>query len=187
MWMLNYPFPYSAPDVGAQFGEMSRLLAEALRARRPKELRARVSAYLDARRKFQTMLAPDDYKYFSFQVWQEGVARYAEHRVAEAAARGYRPSREFRSLKDYRPFKAVAEGMTRDLLRELTTPRLAERQRAAFYPLGAGEALLLDRLNPRWKGRYFADRFYVEKYFSDPGRAARSRAGTPTGRQSPPR
>jgi hypothetical protein len=165
MWMLNYDFPYSAPDVQKQFGVMSRLLAEALRAGNGKELSARAAAYLDARKRFREMLAPGDYKYFSFQVWQEGVARYAEYRVAELAARSYRPSREFRSLKDYKPFKAVADEMRRGVVTELETLRLGEYRRVAFYPLGAGEALLLDRLNPKWKRRYFAEKFYVEKYF----------------------
>ena len=56
---------------------------------------------------------------------------------------------------------------------ELTTLRLEDYKRVAFYPLGAGEALLLDSLNPRLKGRYFTDKFYVDKYF---GVAPRDRA-----------
>jgi hypothetical protein len=166
MWMLNYAFPYSAPDVGRQFGVLGRLLAEALRARKGKDLRAGVAAYLGARRKLRSMLSADDYRYFSFQLWQEGVARYTEYRVAELAAKRHRPGRAFRSLKDYKPFQAVAREMRKDLLRELTTLRLEEYQRVAFYPLGAGEALLLDRLNPQWKGRYFSDKFYLEEYFT---------------------
>ena len=168
MWMLNYAFPYSAPEVKRQFEELSRLLAEALRSGKKKELDARVVPYLEARRKFTAMLAPDDYKYFSFQVWQEGLARYTEYRVAESAAESYRPSREFRALKDYKPFKAVADEMRANILDELTTLRLDDYQRVAFYPLGAGEALLLDRLKPKWKARYFSDKFYVEKYFDAP-------------------
>lgn len=167
-WMLNYAFPYSAPDVRRQFQDMSRLLAEALRAGGRKELSARTAAYLAARRKFEATLAPDDYRYFSFQVWQEGVARYTEYRVAELAAERYRPSRGFRSLKDYRPFRKVAEELRESILQELATLRLEDYQRVAFYPLGAGEALLLDRLNPKWKARYFADKFYVNKYFDPP-------------------
>ncbi len=166
MWMLNYAFPYNAPEVRARYEAMCRLLAEALRAKRGKELNARVAAYLEARRRFGASLSPDDYRYFSFQVWQEGVARYTEYRVAALAAKRYRPSRAFRSLKDYKSFGATADAGLKNVLRELETLRLEEFQRVAFYPLGAGEALLLDRVNPRWKGRYFAEPFYVEKYFS---------------------
>lgn len=167
MWMLNYAFPYSAPDVGRQFDAMSRLLAEALRAKRGADLRGKVSAYLDARRRFAALLSPDDYRYFSFQVWQEGVSRYTEYRVAELAAKHYRPSRAFRRLPDFKPFRAVADETLSNLLRELRTLRLDgdDYKRVAFYPLGAGEALLLDRVSPGWKDSYFSDKFYVEKYF----------------------
>lgn len=167
MWMLSYAFPYSSPEVSGQFNAMSRMLAEALRAENQDELPARVAAYLEARKKFEGMLSPDDYKYFSFQVWQEGVARYTEYRVAELAAKSYRPTKAFRDLKDYKPFKAVADEIRGDILKELTTLRLDSEnyRRVAFYPLGAGEALLLDRVNPGWKSRYLTHKFYVDRYF----------------------
>lgn len=164
MWMLNYAFPYADPEVKRRFDALSRLLAEALQSRR-EDFPARLAAYLSARREFAALLKTDDYRYFSFQVWQEGLARYTEYRVAELAAKKYKPSREFRSLKDYKTFQEVADGAMRGILKELTTLRLDEYQRVAFYPVGAGEGLLLDRINGRWQRRYFADRFYVEKYF----------------------
>lgn len=166
MWMLNYAFPYSAPEVKRQFNNLSRLLAEALQTRKKKEFAAKVVAYLEARRKFAALLAPDDYRYFSFQVWQEGVARYTEYRMAELAAKRYQPSKEFQSLTDYTPLKIVADKMMKDIIEELKKLRLEDDQRVSFYPLGAGEALLLDRLNPKWKARYFTDKFYVDKYFA---------------------
>jgi len=166
MWMLNYAFPYSAPEVKEQFAVMSRTLAKALHTREKRGFSAKVSAYLEARRKFKALLNDDDYRYFSFQVWQEGVARYTEYRIAELAAKRYRPSKEFRSLKDYKPFRAVADETLRNITEELTTLRLEDYKRVAFYPLGAGEALLLDRLDPQWRERYFTDKFDVEKYFS---------------------
>lgn len=167
MWMLNYAFPYAEPDVARRFDAMSRLLAAALKAGRGPRLAAGVAAYLDARRRFASALTPDDYRYFSFQVWQEGVARYTEYRVADLAAREYRPSRAFRRLKDYEPFRAVADETLGDILKELTTLRLGGEnyKRVAFYPLGAGEALLLDRVRPRWKRSYLTDKFYIERYF----------------------
>jgi len=50
-------------------------------------------------------------------------------------------------------------------MKELSTLRLEDSRRVAFYPLGAGEGLLLDRANSKWQSRYFADKFQVEKYF----------------------
>lgn len=166
MWMLNYAFPYSSPEVSRQFNDLGRLLAEALQVKSKKEFLAKVAAYLAARRKLEAMLKPDDYRYFSFQAWQEGGARYTEYQIAELAARKYKPSKEFRALKDYQPLRAVADETRKGILKELTTLRLENYQRVAFYPLGAGEALLLDRANPKWKERYFTDKFYADKYFN---------------------
>ncbi|MGQ0760746.1 MAG: hypothetical protein ACT4OT_01825 [Acidobacteriota bacterium] len=165
MWMLNYAFPYSASEVGQQFVILSRLLAEALQTKSRKELRAKVAAYLEARSKFEAALKPEDYRYFSFQVWQEGVARYTEYRVADLAAKSYRPSKQFQSLKGYKSFKSVADETLKNTLKELETLQLDKYRRVAFYPLGAGEALLLDRVNRRWRGRYFTDKFYLERHF----------------------
>ncbi|HLM55098.1 MAG TPA: hypothetical protein VK422_03160, partial [Pyrinomonadaceae bacterium] len=176
MWMLNYAFPYSSPEVARRFGELCRLLAEAIGARPGREFDARLAAYLDARRAFAATLKPDDYRYFSFQVWQEGLARYTEYRVARLAAERYKPSREFRALKDYKPFGAVADEIMGGITKELATLKLEDYRRVAFYPLGAGEALLLDRAGPAWKDRYLSEKFYVEKYFTPP-RPKRRRAG----------
>lgn len=190
MWMLNYAFPYADAKLAAQFETMSRLLADALRAEGKKDFTSRVAAYTEARRRFGAMLSPDDFRYFSFQVWQEGVSRYTELRVAELAARHHRPTRAFRALADFKPFGETAEEIRRDIVRELSTLRLADYKRVAFYPLGAGEAILLDRLDPRWRGRYFSERFYVDRYFERPrrvrgarGRQSRTRTVWPTARR----
>ncbi|HEX7175293.1 MAG TPA: hypothetical protein VF240_08555 [Pyrinomonadaceae bacterium] len=165
MWMLNFAFPYREAEVQSRFESLSKLLAEALQARGKKDFSTRLARYLEARRVFASALAPDDYRYFSFQVWQEGVSRYTEYRIAELAAKSYKPSKGFRELKDYTPFAEVADRSHQGVLSELTTLRLESYGRVAFYPLGAGEGLLLDRVNRRWRDRYFADKFYLEKYF----------------------
>jgi hypothetical protein len=165
MWMLNYAFPYSSPEIKQQFTMLSRLLADALQTKPEKEFSAKVAAYLDERKKLEAILKPDDYRYFSFQTWQEGVPRYTEYRIAELAARKYKPSKQFRRLKDYQPFKTTADEVMKNILKELTTLQLEGYKRVAFYPIGAGEALLLDRANPKWKERYFTDKFYMDRYF----------------------
>lgn len=165
MWMLNYAFPYTDPAVKGQFVVLSRLLADALRAKRKADFSAKLTAYLDARRQLEKMLEPDDYRYLSFQMWQEGVARYTEYRTAKLAARGYKPSRAFMALPDYQPFEKVADAILANVLENLSSLQLEGYKRVAFYPLGAGEALLLDRANPRWQSLYFTEKFYVERYF----------------------
>jgi hypothetical protein len=165
MWMLNYAFPYDSPEVKHQFSILSRSLVEALQAKNKPAFSTRLAAYLAARQQLQKMLSLDDYKYFSFQLWKEGLARYTEYRIAKLAGQKYKPGKQFRALKDFRSFGAVADQILSATIKELFTLRLEDSRRVAFYPLGAGEGLLLDRANPKWQSHYFVDKFYVEKYF----------------------
>jgi len=122
-----------------------------------------VRAYLDARRKFQAMLAPDDYKYFSFQLWKEGTARYTEYQVARLAASRFRASKEFRALKDFRTFADFARTTHEGIFRQLGTQKLGESKREVVYSFGAAEGLLLDQVKPRWRRRYFVEKFDLGK------------------------
>ncbi len=86
MWMLNYAFPYTTPEVKAQFSLMTKALAEALQARRRADFAEKLAAYLEAKKTFRGLLKADDYKYFAFQAWQEGIARYTD-----TTSRSWRP------------------------------------------------------------------------------------------------
>jgi hypothetical protein len=164
MWMLNYAFPYESAMVVQQVSEMSKLLAEAIEAGKP-EFEFKLAAYLQARKQLEKMLGADDYKYFSFQLWQEGIARYTEYHAARFAAEHYKASKGFKGLRDYTTFKATADSLLKNIVGELRTLPLANYKRVAFYYLGAGEGLLLDRENRNWRRRYFKEKFYLDKYF----------------------
>lgn len=166
MWMLNFAFPYQEAQVGERFAKLCKLLADTLNPNEKSEFAAKLNAYLQARRAFQQLLSPDDYKYFSFQLWQEGIARYTEFRIADLAAKKYKPSKAFRALNDYTPFKEVAETtLNKQILSSLPTLQLEKSERLVFYPFGAAEGLLLDRANPKWHSHYFTEKFYVDRYF----------------------
>jgi hypothetical protein len=166
MWMLNFPFPYEKPEVKEQFSVMSRALSDALHASQGKDFDSKLSIYLAARERFEQLLAADDYKYFSFQLWKEGVARYTEYRIAKEAAARYKPSREFAALKDFTPFADDASQLRQRIISDLSQMSLDRRQRTAFYPFGAAEAMLLDRANPNWAKRYFTEKFFPDKFFA---------------------
>ncbi len=167
MWMLNFAFPYKDARIGEQFSALSKLLADALRAKKKGEFSPKLERYLEARRAFRQALTPDDFNYFSFQLWQEGVARYSEFRIAELAAKRHKPGREFRALKDYTPFSEAADRLLNErILGALAAMRLDKSERLAFYPFGAAEGLLLDRASPNWRGRYLTEKFYTDRYFS---------------------
>lgn len=173
MWMLNYPFPYSAPEVKREFDALSNLLAETIQAENQDEFSSKSAIYLTEREKFNRMLSPADYKYLSFQLWKEGVSRYTELRIAELAARSHQPGKEFLALKDYSSFKVAAEKIRGNILRQLATLQLDQSQREAFYPFGAGEALLLDKLDPKWQKLYFTNKFDIYRCFKKEPNAPR--------------
>ncbi len=165
MWMLNYPFPYTRSDVKDHFAAMARALLEALQAREKPDFDDRFAAYGKSRQKFRSLLKADEYKYFAFQVWKEGIARYTEYHLAQLAAAEYTPSQEFQGLKDYRTFREVADDIRRAMERELETVQLDKARRIVVYNFGAAEGLVLDRARPQWRKRYFEEKFTLDPHF----------------------
>lgn len=165
MWMLNYKFPYDGYEVRQQFFVMSRLLADALKSKQSADFSANLSAYLTARQQLKEMLNGDDYKYLSFQLWKEGIARYTEYHVAKLAATDYKPTKAFAALKDFTSYQSVADQVMNRTLNELSTLELEKSKRVSFYAMGAGEGLSLDRVNPQWRDRYLIDKFSLDTYF----------------------
>jgi hypothetical protein len=165
MWMLNYPFPYESPAVEEKFAAMSKMSGDAITAHDEKSFRQKLAAYRSLRADFEKALAPQDYRYISFQLWKEGVARYTELRVAELAAARFQPSESFRKLPDFTPFEQVARKLRDKIMADLASPALGTSKREAFYSFGAGEALLLDRAKRPLQRRYMTEKFYLEKYF----------------------
>jgi len=158
MWMLNYPFPYAKPAVAGQFRKLSLALARALESDQ-----GGADTVAAAQARLAALVSPDDFRYLDFQLWQEGVARYTELRVAELAASDYQPSAEFAALPDFMPYAKQAAAIRAAMLRELKDAQLAKRQRVAVYGMGAGLALLLDREQPEWRMRYLENPFTLSK------------------------
>jgi hypothetical protein len=140
MWMLNFAFPYAEPRVAAAHAEAARALAEAVRARGQRTFHWRFSEYLAARRAFAAAAGPRNWRYFEFQLWQEGIARWTELALSRAS-----PDPAMR-----------ADGEAREaaILAALGRPDLATEQRLAVYTMGAGEGLLLDVCRAPWRTNY---------------------------------
>lgn len=179
MWMLTYPFPYDDRRVNEVFAELCRRLHDAVKAVRRGGFTRKLDSYLEAREAFRRLLTKEDYTYFSFQVWQEGIARYTEYRLAKRLAMMYRPSEAFKSLPDYSSFDQDAQRTRDHILTELHNMSLKKAGRTAFYQVGAAEGMLLDHAQPEWRSRYLREKFYVDRYFGrevpsvDTGEAAR--------------
>lgn len=164
-WMLNYDFPYQDEAIGKQFVLLSKLLNELLEIEKRQGFAAKLKEYLQVRSNLKEKLSQKDYKYFSFQIWQEGIARYTQYRIANLAAQKNKPTREFRNLTDYQTFSSVAEKTLKNIKNEISKMDLSKYQRVAFYPIGAGEGLLLDQVDTHWQKKYFSEKFYLEKLF----------------------
>jgi hypothetical protein len=165
MWQINYPFPYKEAATAGQFRKLSDLLIAAYEAKTEKDRERTLAVYLAERRAFADGLKPADMKYASFQLWQEGVSRYTQYKMTELAAKELKPSKAFRELPDFVPFDKEAErlhAMTMDEMRKLD---LAKWERVVFYPFGAVEALLLDRVSPGWRSRYLTVKFALERFY----------------------
>jgi hypothetical protein len=155
-WMLDYAFPYDSVPVQQAMRRLATALGQALDA--PPSAKAKaLKAVLGVRETLRGCLTAADYRYFEFQLWQEGVARFIEYAAARAAAESGGPSAAFRSLSDYEPYSRAAAGARRNLRRELEQLALGSQGRVAFYSLGAAMALLLEETRPDWK-RAYADR-----------------------------
>jgi hypothetical protein len=164
MWMLNYPFPYEVPEIAESFAHLRDTLLTALNEVDQQKFAPLSKAYLKERKDFMAQFLPGDRKYLSFQLWQEGVARYVQIKSAEAAA-DYQPSAAFAALPDYTPFNTYALTVRSRTLNELKSVDLAKSKRESFYSFGAAEALLLNRINPEWKSQYFQHLLTTEPLF----------------------
>jgi hypothetical protein len=140
MWMLNYPFPYEKPEVDAAYRAAAKALIAALSAS-PADLRRNTEAYFAKRRAFAASVSEEEWRYFDFQLWKEGVARWTEMEVARRAGGKWaeRADRDWKAL-----------------LADLDTASLAKKQRVGVYSYGAAEAALLERVDADWRGCYRA-------------------------------
>jgi hypothetical protein len=164
-WMLDYAFPYDSVPLQQAVRGFAVALGQALDA----QSSARSSALkraVSARDTLRGRLTAADYRYFEFQLWQEGVARYIEYAAGRAAAESWKPSAAFERLGDYTPYGAAAAAARRNLRRELEQLALGRQRRIAFYPLGAATALLLDETRPDWKSAYSERPFEVAELLS---------------------
>jgi hypothetical protein len=163
MWMLNYPFPYSDSTVIVQYKKYTTALSKTMQSAGTDSFKSNFSEYASERRSFERALKPSDYRYFSFQIWQEGIARYTEYKFLELLDT-YSPAKEVSDLPDFLPFKRYREEFYRDQLRRLTDCDIAKGRRTCYYAAGFAEGLILDKLNPSWREKYLGERFFVEKY-----------------------
>lgn len=163
MWMLNYPFPYDSLPVKNQYAAFAKALYNTVTNIDGKSYRANLAIYSIERKKLKDLLSPSDYRYLSFQLWQEGLARHTEYSFLQMLT-GYTASKEILALPDFLSFDSLKIKMYRTETENLSANKLNEAERVCFYHVGFAEGLILNKENKHWRKNYLTDKFYIENY-----------------------
>ena len=163
MWQLNYPFPYDSLPVSNQYLGYTEALSKAVSSIDKKDFKKTFNLFLMERKKLMGLLKPADYRYISFQLWQEGIARYTEYQFLQRLD-DHTPAAEVSELPDFIPFGKFKDEFLRSHLSAVTALTLDKEKRVCFYDIGLAEGILLDRSNPQWKSQYLTQKFFLEKY-----------------------
>lgn len=166
MWQLNYAFPYDDAAVNKQYKKYIFALSQALHNYDKRGFSKYFKKYQKQRTKFKDIMKPADYKYFSFQVWQEGIARYTEYKFLEVMMSA-QSSVEMTQLPDFISFKSYMDRFCADEQKSLIASKLNIDKRICFYSIGFAEGILLDKMNPKWHEKYLAEKFFIEKFFNN--------------------
>jgi hypothetical protein len=154
-WQLSFPFPYSDPEVMRLIHLQGYLAYLGISSQSADDARYAAGSALEAVQVYRAYLKNMDsdgryYRYSQFQEWSEGVAFFVEYQMAKLAAQ---------TGDDYR--KAWDSDYSRRLFLVKHAGRAA-KSRTAFYHLGMGKALLLDRIKPTWKQDYFQQDVWMD-------------------------
>lgn len=134
-----------------QLADEARLLKRALETQTDAELRAAVDTFLRGREQRRATLPAETGGFEQAVEWSEGLARYSDVRLLQAAASDYRPSPAFAVLGVSYPEPDATWADAIHWLDDLSSVPGTVRDR--YYELGAAQAYLLDRLMPGWHPR----------------------------------
>ncbi|MBS1493290.1 MAG: hypothetical protein JST55_07260 [Bacteroidetes bacterium] len=166
MWILNYKFPYEDSVVNSSFNNLKSKLISAYQSINTKSFRKKTAGYLKEKQRFKKIVSEKDSKYFEFQLWQEGIARYTEYEVLNYLLKNdYQFSQDFKSLSDYETLYDNYQKRLKRLDEEIDKITLKENQRNCVYSFGAIEGLILNKYKPAWRKNYFKNIFSTTNIF----------------------
>lgn len=170
-WQLDFPFPYADERVRRALHLTGLDLYRAIES--DADLAYDAHAASEALQNVVDVLAlafptaTKNASYMKFVATGEGVARYFEYRVAELAARAYKPSDTFAKQEGAGAFRDAWESYYRTLPYQIKHLGNVSRSRPEFYSLGLGLALVLDRIRPGWQGDDFIRSGWIDDTFRD--------------------
>lgn len=166
MWQLNYLFPYESSSVNSQYLKYTTALSKAVSNVNNKDFKKTVVLFGRERKKLMGLFTPTDYRYISFQLWQEGIARYTEYKFLQLLD-DYIPAAEVTQLSGFISFREFKEQFLKSHLASVTAMTLNKEKRVCFYDIGLAEGILLDKQNPHWRSHYLTNKFFIEKYTTE--------------------
>jgi hypothetical protein len=162
--MLNYPSPYDSTVIINQYQKFTTALTEAVNTIVKKGFKKSLTIYMKEKQVFKKLLKPEDYRYFSFQLWNEGLATYTEYKFLEILS-SYKFSAAIRAVKNLMPLPQYKKEFFKAQMLSLKELQIQQDKRICFYPIGFAEGLLLDISNKGWRNKYFTDKFNTDNYF----------------------
>jgi hypothetical protein len=167
MWMLNYKFPYEDSTVNNAFKELKVKLLTAYESMDKKNFKKNVVQYIKSKETFKKIVTEKDSKYFEFQLWQEGIARYTEYQILSyLIKKDYQFSDDFKSLNDYESLNDNYQKRIKRLTEEIEKVNLKDNQRNCFYSMGAIEGHILNKYKTGWRKKYFKNLFNTTSLFT---------------------
>lgn len=166
MWMLNYPFDYQNKETNIKYDSLKKSLVKIFKNKEAKLSDSLIDNFKNLRFNFKNIPSKNDYKYFSFQIWQEGIARYTELKISKMLSDdGYKFPKTILTKSKFKSAQDFYKDLFTNQLNLLNGLKLNESHRICFYSFGAFEGLLLDKINPMWKDLYFNKKFFIENYY----------------------
>ena len=150
-WMLDYGFPYNDTTINELFKDYSHSVYETCNSLNKNNFNEEVKQCVTGCSEIQGHLSPDDYDYFRFQIWQEGIATYTEYQYLNKLSLNCQYFKDVYALDYTLKDEILLKAYTNYLLKT----DLQKSQRNLFYSLGLLEGIIKDKTNPEWKTDYF--------------------------------
>ena len=156
MWMLNHPFPYENEQVNKQL----KNIAFNLLSTDSMDVQFVLKKHQVEKAKLHQIIGDEHYKYLNLQLWQEGFARFVEMELTNEWIDHFDEIEQDQFSKI--DIQELSKDQNQQVIVHLTKSSPKELKRVYFYALGAAEAKLISKTNPKWKVQYFDSLFTTD-------------------------
>lgn len=150
-WMLDYNFPYNDQSINQLIKEYITIINETYLSIGKGNYKEKINQLRTKQAELKKLLSSNDFDYYSFQIWQEGIATYTE-------------TKYLNELNQNKDFIKKTTGLDYNLKNEthlskyqnyLLNGDLQKEKRNLFYSIGMLQGIINDIENPEWRSTYF--------------------------------